>query len=86
MDDLLGKLEEKLRTIIKLRLKIEISQDLEPIEMKKFIQNESEYLDNAVVDILQDIEEDIDTCKLDICDIIQQDVDEAEYEENQFIN
>ena len=80
MDNLLGKLEEKLRTIIRLRLKVEISQDLEPVEMEKFNQNESEYLDIVVEDVLCDIEDVIDTYKLDICNMIQQDIDDEEWE------
>lgn len=80
MDNLLGKLEEKLRTIIRLRLKVEISQDLEPVEMEKFNQDESEYLDIVVEDVLCDIEDVIDTYKLDICNMIQQDIDDEEWE------
>ena len=82
----LEKLEEKLRTLVRLRLKIEISQELEPEEMKKFMQNESNYLDNTVEEILREIEDLIETYKLDICSMVAQDIDEVEWaEENQFM-
>ena len=86
MQELLRKMEEKLRTIIRLRLKIEISSDLQPEEMKIFTESESEYLDHNVEDILQDIDDVLETYKYDICSIVSQDTDDEadDMEQKQF--
>jgi hypothetical protein len=80
MADILEKLEKKLWTILTIRFKIELAQELEPGEMATFNLNEHNYLDDPVEEIIREIDDLVETYKFDICDMIKQDI-ENEMEE-----
>lgn len=76
-DNILEKLEEKLRTIITLRLKIELAQIYEDIDTAF----ELEYISEPVEELLRDIDDLIDTSKVDIMMDIDLNIELAEESE-----
>lgn len=85
MEDFLDKLEEKLRTILTLRLKIQLSEKWTQGDLEKYSRNFAEnYLYDTISTVIVEIDDLMETTRTEIDDEILLEFAQAQDEENSF--